>query len=69
MSFKLNGEKKNNIGNHREHSTWFNTKSVIQGNNEYGFMKESSLNLTSPNMMQRLDKYARKLPETEPEMP
>ncbi|KAL4153057.1 hypothetical protein QTP88_000890 [Uroleucon formosanum] len=64
MSFKLNGEKKNNIGNHKEHSTWFNTKSVIQGNNEYSFMKKSSLNLTSPIMMQSLDKYARKLPET-----
>lgn len=65
MSFKLNGEMKNDIGNHREHSTWYNTKSVIQRNNECGFMKESSPNLfTSPIMMQRLDKYARKLPET-----
>ncbi|KAL4154549.1 hypothetical protein QTP88_000406 [Uroleucon formosanum] len=62
MSFKLNEEKKNNISNHGEHSTWFNTKSGKQGNNEYSFMKEGSLNLTSPIM--RLDKCARKLPET-----
>jgi len=60
----LNGEKKNNIGNHREHSTWFNTKSVIQGNNENSFKKKCLINLIFPIMIKRLVKYTRKLPKT-----
>ncbi|XP_060859341.1 uncharacterized protein LOC132936603 [Metopolophium dirhodum] len=67
MGSKLNSEKKNKIGNHGEHSTWFDTKTVVQRNNEYNFMKECSVNFASPIIMKRLKKYARKLPETKEE--
>jgi len=68
MGSKLKSEKKNNIGNHGEHSTRFNTKTVIQRNNEYRFIKECSVNLVSPIIIKRLKKYARKLPEATEEL-
>jgi len=68
MGSELNSEKNNKIGNHGEHSAWFDTNTVIQINNEYSFMKECSVNLASPIIMNRLKKYGRKLPETEEEL-
>ncbi|XP_022166842.1 uncharacterized protein LOC111031273 [Myzus persicae] len=64
MGSKLKKREKNHIYNHGEHSTRFNTKRVMQMNNEHMFIKECAVHLAPPIIMRRLKKHARKLPET-----
>ncbi|XP_015368559.1 PREDICTED: uncharacterized protein LOC107165027 [Diuraphis noxia] len=63
MGSKFNSKMKNNIANHGEHSTRYDTKTVIQTKNKHIF-KKLSVRLDPPIIMSRLKKYARKLPET-----
>lgn len=63
MGSKFNGKNKNNIDNHGKHSTRYDTKTAIPTNNKH-IIKDCSVQLGPLIIMDRLKKYARKLPET-----